>query len=416
MSLDEAAPMAPTTLLFHDGELADLRSLLGDIGTPYVERRGVLDDDDRLQSWDLVIASPQRMLDLGFASHTKATQIAIVDRDSRTLRNSLRRHGIELMVRRPVHPAALRALVLHALYKGPEKRRSARVSVGAPVTYSLGWRTRPAVLADISMGGFRLLTNRGADGGKSITLNLPAEVSGGKAFSLKGRVLRNQVVSGGEYHIMVCFKDLKPAQVDLLRKTVRAHSQGPAQYDGVSASEAPEGASKAAPAETAPPVDASKATPVETAPPDVAAASDPSSAAEAAVDQAAEPDTHDRRNQARHHIDRRVIALAEEATRVLMGRDISFGGMRVNPNPLLKVGSNVRLAIHVNGREIPLVVMARVHRDDGERGVVLRFHQLDSSETQVLTEMLNSLPVLEADDDFESGIIVSEILSDEPPA
>ena len=90
--------------------------------------------------------------------------------------------------------------------------------------------------------------------------------------------------------------------------------------------------------------------------------------------------------------------------------------MRVNPNPMLKVSSNVRLAIHVNGREVPLVVTARVHRDDGDRGIVLRFHQLDSSETQVLHEMLDSLPVLDADDDFESGLIVSEILSDEPSA
>ena len=58
-------------------------------------------------------------------------------------------------------------------------------------------------------------------------------------------------------------------------------------------------------------------------------------------------DDSNRRGRTRHHLDRRVIALGEEATRVLMGRDISFGGMRVNPNPLLKVGENVRLAIHV---------------------------------------------------------------------
>lgn len=397
MILDEVAPMAPNTLLYHDGELSDLRSLLGEIGTPYVERNGALDNEDRLQSWDLVIASPKRILDLGFAGQAKATQIAIVDRDSRTLRNSLRRHGIEIMVRRPVHPAALRAIVLHALYKGPEKRRNARVSVGAPVTYRTGWRTRPAVLADLSMGGFRLLVKRAADSGRSIRLNIPAEVSGSKAFSLKGRVLRCQRVEGDEHHMMVCFDDLKRAQIDLLRKTFRAHTRGPAQFDGAPAPDA----MQSAPAEPgATPTDESEPKP---------------RLAPKAPEAEPEAEASDRRREARHHIDRRVIALGEEATRVLMGRDISFGGMRVNPNPLLRVGANVRLAIHVNGREIPLVVMARVHRDDGDRGVVLRFHQLDSSDTEILNEMLKSLPVLEAEDDFENGVIVSEILSDDVP-
>ena len=48
------------------------------------------------------------------------------------------------MVRRPFHPAALRALVVHSLYRGPEKRRSPRVNVGAPVRVKLGWRHREA--------------------------------------------------------------------------------------------------------------------------------------------------------------------------------------------------------------------------------------------------------------------------------
>jgi hypothetical protein len=392
--------MAPTTLLFHDGELSDLRSLLGDLGTPYVERKGSLGEEDRGQAWDLVIASPKRMLDLGFASHSKSTQIAIVDRDSKTLRNSLRRHGIELMVRRPVHPAALRALVLHALYKGPEKRRSQRVSVGAPVTFSLGWRTRSGVLADISMGGFRLLAGHAAEKGKKITLNVPSDISGGKGFSVKGRVLRSQHVAGSEHQIMACFESLKPAQIDLLRRTVRTHPQGPARFDGAPMPAGPEAEAEAEDTRA----DAASVAEPKTSEPTLAA------------EETESAEESERRSEARHHIDRRVIALSEEATRVLMGRDISYGGMRVNPNPLLKVSSNVRLAIHVNGREIPLVVMARVHRDDGDRGIVLRFHQLDSSKTQILSEMLNSLPVLEADDDFESGLIVSEILSDEPTA
>ena len=55
--------------------------------------------------------------------------------DSKTLRRRLRDAGTDLIVRRPVHPAALRLLILHSLYRGPEKRRTNRVSVGATIQY-----------------------------------------------------------------------------------------------------------------------------------------------------------------------------------------------------------------------------------------------------------------------------------------
>ncbi|MGH0031949.1 MAG: hypothetical protein ACQGVC_19335, partial [Myxococcota bacterium] len=139
----------PVTLLFHDGELGDVRDLLGELGTPFVERRGTLLPEDRARPFDLAIATPQRMLGLHFdPGQPRPTQIAVCDSDTRSLRNSLRRAGIQLMVRRPVHPAALRAIVLHSLYRGPERRRSVRVSVGAPVRFRAGWRQRAAVLAD----------------------------------------------------------------------------------------------------------------------------------------------------------------------------------------------------------------------------------------------------------------------------
>lgn len=84
----------------------------------------------------------------------------------------------------------------------------------------------------------------------------------------------------------------------------------------------------------------------------------------------------ERRTDARRAYGHRVIALAEDATRVLLGRDISLGGMRVDPNPELGPGDRLRLAIHVRARSEPLVVSARVIRDDGEQGLVLEFQSL----------------------------------------
>lgn len=396
---DPKAPSEPTTLLFHDGELADVRSLLEGLGTPFVERHGVLLPEDQGRGFDLAIATPQRMLDLRFArGEARPVLIAICDADSRSLRKSLSRAGIQLMVRRPVHPTVLRALVLHAIYRGPEKRRNPRVSIGAQIHFRAGWRKRPAMLADLSTGGCRLITHHPVEARKSITLSIPADVAGGKSFSIKARVL-GEVGESEEGHILTAtFVNLKKKHLLLLKRAISTHASGPATYEWQDEAPVSKGAD-AVPAEAE-----AEATDTAPAPMPVAEAPEDSEGAERRVD-------------ARRTIDRRVIALGEEATRVLMGRDISLGGMRVNPSPLLVVGEDVRLAIHVGGQELPLVVTAKVHRDDGDRGVVLRFHELPPDSSRVLNEMLDALPLLvEPGASDPSGMIVSEIIDDAPPA
>ena len=68
----------------------------------------------------------------------------------------------------------------------------------------------------------------------------------------------------------------------------------------------------------------------------------------------------ERREEPRYSIDRRIIALGVEAARVLIGRDISLTGMRVESHELVDVGDELRLALHVRARSEPLVVQARV--------------------------------------------------------
>jgi c-di-GMP-binding flagellar brake protein YcgR len=372
----------PITLLAHDGELIDLLDLLDDLGTAYVERRGEPEADDFSQPWDLIIATPRRLLARPFQATQK--HIAICDQDSRTLRNSLRRAGIDLMVRRPVHPAALRALLLHALYRGPEKRRMPRVNIGAQVRFRAGWRQRPAILADLSMSGCRLLSEHQVRRGKAFTLNFPVEVAGDKAFSVKARVVRaarTEVPPPGTNSITVAFESVGPSTHARLKATIAAHSSGPAMFD-----------------------DATALRPV--APQPAAAAPEVPVAEE---DEA--PADLDRRDGARHATSQRVIALADEATRVLMGRDISLGGMRVDSNPLLSVGDALRLAIHVNGLDVPLIVDAEVHRNDGEHGVALRFLELSSDARRYLGNAVEELPVLEpGEEEGDKGYIVSQIL------
>jgi hypothetical protein len=107
-----------------------------------------------------------------------------------------------------------------------------------------------------------------------------------------------------------------------------------------------------------------------------------------------------------------VIALGAEAARVLIGRDISLGGRRFDTHPDVSVGDELQIALHVRARERPLVVRARVERDDGEQGLVLQFCDLSQSSRGYLRRMVNFLPILAIREEGNegSGVIISEIL------
>jgi PilZ domain len=224
----------PQTLLVHDGELADVRALLEELETPFAERRE-LSAADREAPWDLVIASPRRILNLGLVNaEARPVSIAMLDQDSRTLRNSLRRADIRMMVRRPVHRATLRALIVHALYRGPEKRRSARVNIGAPVRYRSGWRSRPGILVDLSVGGCRVILDQQLARGRGFSLAIPAEIAGA-AFTVKARVLSSGPHLGQPPDHFVAsarFEQVRQRQHELLKRAVSAHADGPAVFTG----------------------------------------------------------------------------------------------------------------------------------------------------------------------------------------
>ena len=100
----------------------------------------------------------------------------------------------------------------------------------------------------------------------------------------------------------------------------------------------------------------------------------------------------------------------EEAARVLVGHDLSAGGMRVAPNPALFVGQQLRVALYGSPGETPLVVDARVIRDDGERGLVLHFGTVPESAARYLEKLLDVLPILDGGRSPAPGLVVSEIL------
>jgi hypothetical protein len=52
------------TLLVHDGELDDVRDILRDIDSPFVERQGPPTYADEQTLWCLVVATPKRILEI----------------------------------------------------------------------------------------------------------------------------------------------------------------------------------------------------------------------------------------------------------------------------------------------------------------------------------------------------------------
>src|SRR5262249_61657001 len=100
----------------------------------------------------------------------------------------------------------------------------------------------------------------------------------------------------------------------------------------------------------------------------------------------------DRRRFPRVHYERRVIAAAEAAMhRMLIGHDLSVGGMRVERNPELQVGQRLRIALYDAARETPVVVEAVVARDDGPHGLALHVEQIDDDIATRLENLVATL-------------------------
>lgn len=375
----------PAILLLHDGELSEFVPILEPLGA--FERRGDPTDDDRSITWDLVLGSSKRMLDLhNFLPETVSVRIAVLDGESRSMRTKLREAEMDLLVRRPVHPAALRLLILHCLYRGPEKRRNLRVGVGASVRFRSGWRTHLAILTELSTAGCRLRARPGARpirSGSNLTLLVPSELNAGRRLSVRGCVARMAPAEARNEDIAVVFENLRPKTRQQLAAIVSDHSHGPAMLDENAA---------------------------------LALESNPETRSdESVIPQPSESTPEkpaERRADPRRSLDRSVIALADEAARVLIGRDLSMSGMRVDPTPGIEVGDRLRIALHIGTHGKPLVLSARVARDDGEVGLALQFTDVCEDASRCLDEMLAALPTIAetCERDEGAGVVVTELM------
>jgi hypothetical protein len=374
-------------LVLHHQELGEVCHLLDQLGIPYDERTGAPRSPSDGGPWRLVVATPQRILELRASSGLTdgALHIAVCDGFSRMLSKKLAQARVDFVLRRPVHPGALRLLLLHAWYRGPEKRRYRRVSIGAPVRVWLGWRPRAALLLELSTSGCRMQIDRIAARDSRIAVVLPQELTRQRSVRLKGQVVRSMAAATDDsvygHEVAVRFDPLPARSFSVVAELIERHGQGPAAWKDARRADR-----RVAPARQD------------------AAAGDPGIPI-----QRRDPETPDRRSSPRLRYAKPVLVKGDGASRVLMGKDLSTGGMRVTRDAELAVGDGLKLALYGEDGVPPLMLQATVAREDGTF-LVLRFDDPGEAGRSQLEGFMSSAPLTGSEDGADTALVMSEIV------
>lgn len=395
---------APTILILDDGELDDVAELLERLGEPFVRLRGGAIPERVPTPTRLLVATARRAgwAEEAVSGRSHAVRVAVVQEDSYTLRSRLRRLGFDWLVRRPVHPHALRLVLLRALFEGRDRRTRHRLPVGTPVHLRAGLRRREAVMLDLSETGCRLLCRDRLTPGRRVAVHVPREATGERGLTLSARVVRSTLHEDEGFACGVVFERLsRDARVRLLR-LLQERAQGPAAM--------PQPRRRARRAPRAPdPGDVVR--PVDTG---------ASARAEGPDAEDTEPlalaASHERRKHRRAAYRELVRGEGDEAHLALVGRDLSVGGMRIEPHPALREGERLVLHLYGEASEEPLCVSGCVARDQGREGLAIRFDSVPPDVARRIEALVAGLPAVEslAGGEAEAlGAIVSRIVERE---
>ena len=404
----------PGILLLDDGELDGVAELLESFGLCFTRLRGGEVGEDIPPPPDLLIATPRRAPVVRRGSPPGArpgrpVRIIAVEEDSTAMRRMLRRMGFHLLVRLPCDEAIWRLLVRRALYQGDERRIDERVAVGSTVGVRGEHQDAQAILLDVSNRGCRLRSSSPFELGARLSVVLPERTTDGPPLGIEGQLVRvagERDPSGEPIYTaaMVFSASLSEEQQCGLGEVINKWSLGPQSVAGKDQARPPLPAcqSSAIPGltlddETDPSIEVGETVALE-----LGGSADERPGAE-------------RRVQPRGAFHTPISARTEGATQVLMGRDLSAGGMRIERLPDLRVGDHLRLALYGPSRGESFEVSATVIRDDGPEGLALGFDDLHGTNGEDLEKLVACLPDVESLEEGEAhglGAVISEILDD----
>ena len=385
----------PVVRIADDGELADVRELFEQLGVEWLSA-----DEEPQRPTALLVATSSRLLARAQGSSDvppPTFRIAVVDKMTKGLQRELDRARPDFLVSRPFHAAALRLLILHALYIGPERRAAARVALSLAIRFRTGVFSRSATLVELSRGGCRLIAERVPAVGESATIVLPRELAG-QPLSLTGHVVGSDPAGGfepGEQSCSIAFDALDTEKRQAMRAVMAKLATGGtllALRPGALA-DAKSSGDLAAPAPAK------------------------GRAARAKAKTSSKPAAkgRERRRTPRSAYARPVLASSGGTARILIGRDLSSGGMRVAPGADLIVGDELKLVVYGPAGSAPLLLRSVVSRDDGANGFVLRFQDVAPEAVEELAAWTATLPHLASDPQGErvaTPSIVSEVVEE----
>ena len=382
----EASP--PRISIRDNGELGEVRDILDQLGMEYeVAGKG---SESPLPTHLLISSGTRAIETLSQISQRGATHrflhFVIVDRPTRTQLALLQRHGCDVVARRPIRPEVLRLLVQRALFAGQEKRTSQRVAIGCPIKLKSGLFARTVTLTELSLRACRLITKQALKPNRDVSVVLPNRLSESNPIVLSGRVVsvhREPQSKDGGWSVAVAFTGLT--------KTLRRAVQGFMKLHAIGQTGQ---------------LDLAPGTELVA---DSAVTQSPSEGVGAETQLES-----NRRGAHRSSYGDTILARDDNAVYSLVGRDLSTGGMLVAPEPGLEVGMTLRLAIYGSAGIKPVVVSARVLRDDGDAGLAIGFDPLTPTETVRLESIVEELDDLlgESAGSSVAGTVVSEVLQD----
>jgi hypothetical protein len=333
------------------------------------------------------------------------------------MRAQLRRAGLDLLVRMPVDAEIWRLLIARALYQGGERRDDERVAVGSPVTIAAeadaSETESKTILIDLSNRGCRLRTDKAFQENDPIAITLPTDSEAGREdepLTLRGQVRRIAFESGSDQRALAVAFDAGMPESSRTRLTALINRWASGSGSKDSASDAMLPAIPPCQLPSLPDLTLDD----ETDPPVAAGEEIRVVLTEVEGNDISTTDA-ERRSLTRGQYESPLVAEGQNGRVVLIGRDLSAGGMRIERGGHLELGDRFRIGLHSPVSGEPFVVHAKIIRDDGDEGFALVFDKVAPRVAVELEKLVACLPDVESLDDGEIGglgAILSEIMLD----